>query len=200
MAATLCCALPTRVFIEGASASFSGRTTTTMSQRALPTQSRIIVPLRKLSVSLMSGNRHGGQGIVRCAASGGGVEGQSSSCCGGSGGGGEGAQSGGGKCSSHGLSKDDSTADMSGIGKEFEALVAQKTMQEFEAQYQTGQMQGTISRDVISDVVNIYPEAVSNKDNEEKFLDVEELLAEARAMSSKDGDFIFDADFEDMLV
>ncbi|KAL2650151.1 hypothetical protein R1flu_018279 [Riccia fluitans] len=112
---------------------------------------------------------------------------ESSSCCGGSGGGG-----GGGKCSSH-------TTDpaLAGVGKEFEALVASKMMREFEEGYETGQLEGTISRDVVKDVVNILPEAL-DKSSEERFIDVDQLLAEATAMSR--GDFVFDSEFEDMMV
>jgi hypothetical protein len=41
---------------------------------------------------------------------------------------------------------------------------------------------------------------VQSNGNEERFLDVEELIAEAKALSSKEGEFIFDADFEDQFV
>ncbi|KAL3688278.1 hypothetical protein R1sor_014587 [Riccia sorocarpa] len=109
----------------------------------------------------------------------------SSSCCGGSSGGGD-------KCSSH-------TTDpaLASVGKEFEALVASKTMQEFEQGYESGQLEGTISRDVVQDVVNILPEARA-KSSEERFIDVDQLLAEAAALSR--GDFVFDSEYEDMMV
>lgn len=146
MAASLCWTLPTRVSVEGASASFSGRTPTTSQQVRVIVQNGTTVPFQPLvgcgRRSMRSG-RSQGRRIVQCAAaSDGGAEGKSS-CCGGSGGAEEGQS--GGKCSSHGLSKEDATADVSGIGKEFEALLAQKTMQEFEAQYETGQV-GIVTR------------------------------------------------------
>ncbi|KAG6552725.1 hypothetical protein Mapa_005672 [Marchantia paleacea] len=115
------------------------------------------------------------------------AEGEGSSCCGGSD-----SKSGGGGCSSH---KTDPA--LAKVGKEFEALVASKTMEEFEEGYVTGQMEGTISRDVVQDVVNIFPEALASK-KEERFIDVDELLAEAMAISN--GELIFDSEFEDMMV
>ncbi|OAE27953.1 hypothetical protein AXG93_3309s1500 [Marchantia polymorpha subsp. ruderalis] len=113
----------------------------------------------------------------------------SSSCCGGSD---SKSGGGGGGCSSH-----KSDPALAKVGKEFEALVASKTMQEFEEGYETGQMEGTISRDVVQDVINIFPEALAAK-TEERFIDVDELLAEALAISN--GQLIFDSEYEDMMV
>ncbi|BBN08246.1 hypothetical protein MPTK1_4g10050 [Marchantia polymorpha subsp. ruderalis] len=129
----------------------------------------------------------GGRSLERlqCRAEGEG----SSSCCGGSD---SKSGGGGGGCSSH-----KSDPALAKVGKEFEALVASKTMQEFEEGYETGQMEGTISRDVVQDVINIFPEALAAK-TEERFIDVDELLAEALAISN--GQLIFDSEYEDMMV
>lgn len=111
----------------------------------------------------------------------------SSSCCGGSG-----AGHGGGGCSG----SKRNAADVSGVGKEFEAMVAASTMAELEKGYVKGEMQGMITRDVVEEVMAI--PGAANTTNEEKFLDVEEILRDARKMSK--GDFIFDAELDDMIV
>lgn len=60
----------------------------------------------------------------------------SGSCCGGSSS--ESSSSGGGSCSSHG--KKAPPPGVAGVGAEFENMVSRSTMQEFEKEYETGQV------------------------------------------------------------
>lgn len=75
-------------------------------------------------------------------------------------------------------------------------MVASATLLEYEKNYISKPMEGTISRDIIEEVMQTDPEETATK-SEEKFLDVNALLEEARFMSH--GDFIF-SDDEDMVL
>ena len=66
--------------------------------------------------------------LVICAAEG------SGSCCGGS----EGSSSGKQSCSSHGSKAP--PPGVAGVGAEFENMVSRSTMQEFEKEYDTGEV------------------------------------------------------------
>ncbi|XP_024392822.1 uncharacterized protein [Physcomitrium patens] len=81
--------------------------------------------------------------LVICAAEG------SGSCCGGNG---NGKQS----CSSHESKLP--PPGIANVGAEFENMVSRATMEEFEKEYDTGEMQGTITRDVVAEVMNEMPE------------------------------------------
>jgi len=108
-------------------------------------------------------SQRGNARLVVCA-----VEG-SSSCCGGSEGSGSGKQS----CSSHGSKAP--PPGLASVGAEFENMVSRSTMEEFEKEYDSGEMQGTITRDVVADVMKEVPELL-NASNEEKFVDVDAVL------------------------
>jgi len=111
-----------------------------------------------------------------CAAEG------SGSCCGGS----DGKQS---SCSSHGAKA--TLPSLAGVGAEFENMVSRSTMQEFEKEYDSGEMQGTITRDVVVDVMNEVPELL-NSSSEEKFVDVDAVLSEAMGLANED--FVFESE------
>lgn len=129
----------------------------------------------------LNGAQIKGTSVVRATS-----EGSGSSCCGGGGG------SSGGSCS--GSNK----PNVAGVGAEFANMVAQSTMLEFEKEYEYGEMEGKITRDVVQDVVNEVPELLAES-REEKFVDVEQILAEARSLAKGD-DLIFDAELEELMV
>lgn len=120
--------------------------------------------------------------LVICAAEG------SGSCCGGNG---NGKQS----CSSHESKLP--PPGIANVGAEFENMVSRATMEEFEKEYDTGEMQGTITRDVVAEVMNEMPELQSST-NDEKFVDVDAVLNEA--MSQANGDFVFEIETEGTMV
>lgn len=107
-------------------------------------------------------------------------------CCGGSGN----SSGGSGSCSSHGKSS------LANLGKEFEHMVATNTLLEFEKDYISAPMEGKITRDIMNTVMDTNPE--ESPVEGEKFLDINEILAEAKGMS--DGDFVFSEDPEFVLV
>eukprot|EP00897_Mesotaenium_endlicherianum_P003142 jgi/Mesen1/2856/ME000174S02106 len=112
----------------------------------------------------------------------------SGSCCGGS----EGSGNSGSGCSSH------SAPAPTNTGRSFDSMLAAATMAELEKDYNKGEMQGTITRDVINDVVQTVPELLPlGTESGEKFLDIDELLSQANEMAEGD-DFIFS--LEDMMV
>lgn len=129
--------------------------------------------------------------LVTChnsAPSSGSGSGAGGSCCGGSGS----SKSSGGGCGSHGKA----ASSLANVGKEFEHMVATSTLLEFEKNYVSKPMEGTITREIIQEVMDTFPEASDSK-SEEKFLDINEILKEARVMSK--GNFIFSDNSDDMV-
>eukprot|EP00250_Pteridium_aquilinum_P006138 c16111_g1_i1 orf=187-693(+) len=110
------------------------------------------------------------------------------SCCGGSGNSSSGGGSGG--CSSHGKNS------LSNLGKEFEHMVAANTLLEFEKNYISAPMQGKITRDIINTVMDTYPEESATEG--QKFLDINEIVEEARSVSN--GKLVFTEDPDFVLV
>lgn len=75
-------------------------------------------------------------------------------------------------------------------------MVATNTLLEFEKDYISAPMEGKITRDIMNTVMDTNPE--ESPVEGEKFLDINEILAEAKGMS--DGDFVFSEDPEFVLV
>jgi len=116
-------------------------------------------------------------------------------CCGGSGSSSSGStsssSSSSGGCGSHGKKS------LGNLGKEFEHLVATNTLLEFEKDYNLKPMEGKITREIMNNVMDTIPEGSATTEGE-KFLDINEILAEAKSMSN--GDFVFSEDPEFVLV
>lgn len=107
------------------------------------------------------------------------AHGSGGGCCGGSG-------SGGSSCSSHRKS-----ADLSNVGKEFEAMVSRATLTEFEKDYNAKEMEGNISREIIKEVWNTGPSSFAHQQKGETILDLDSVLpGPQNALKSKD--FAFD--------
>ncbi|GLJ23818.1 hypothetical protein SUGI_0452010 [Cryptomeria japonica] len=117
------------------------------------------------------------------------------SCCGGSGSGSgsSSSSSSGGSCSSHSKS-----SDLSNVGKEFEAMVARATLTEFEKEYNTSEMKGNITRDVLKEVMDIGPTSYAHQQKGETIFDLKALLSEDKN-ASKNEEFSFD-NAEDVFV
>ncbi|KAH9307280.1 hypothetical protein KI387_035191 [Taxus chinensis] len=113
------------------------------------------------------------------------ASGNGGSCCGGGGS----SNDNGGNCSSHAKS-----ADLSNVGKEFEAMVAKATLTEFEKEYQSSEMKGNITRDVMREVMDIGPTSYAHQQKGETIFDLNTLLSQ-----DKNEDFAFD-NTEDVFV
>ncbi|MCO5591613.1 hypothetical protein L7F22_045602 [Adiantum nelumboides] len=107
-------------------------------------------------------------------------------CCGGNGS--SSISGSGSSCSSHGKSS------LANLGKEFEQLVGVNTLLEFEKDYVAAPMEGKITRDIMDTVMHTNPDT----SEEEKFLDINEILREAKDMSN--GDFIFSENSDFVIV